>query len=221
MPPGAEAPLLRNISFALQPGEVLGIIGPSGAGKSTLAHLLVGAWRPQRGTIRLDGAALEQWDDDELGRHLGFLPQYPSLFSGSCRREHRPHGGSRTPRASWPRPSSPARTRRSCACRAATTPVVGPQGQRLSGGEQQRIALARALYGEPGAGRPRRAGRACRRRPRRSSSSARSSTLRGAERTVVLITHHLAQPAGGRPAPAAARRRGRGVRAARRGAGAS
>src|SRR4051812_28125349 len=60
VPPGAEAPLLRNVSFALQPGEVLGIIGSSGAGKSTLVHLLVGVRRPQRGMIRLDGAALEQ-----------------------------------------------------------------------------------------------------------------------------------------------------------------
>ena len=83
-PPGAEAPLLRNVSFQVRPGEVLGVIGPSGAGKSTLAHLLAGAWRPQRGTIRLDGAALEQWEDDHLGRHVGFLPQYPSLFGGTC-----------------------------------------------------------------------------------------------------------------------------------------
>jgi ATP-binding cassette, subfamily C, bacterial exporter for protease/lipase len=148
MPPGTEAPLLRNISFALAPGEVLGIIGPSGAGKSTLAHLLVGAWRPQRGTIRLDGAALEQWDDDELGRHLGFLPQYPSLFSGSV--------AENIARMGEPDPEDVVAAAELAGAHEVILrlprgydTLIGPQGQRLSGGEQQRIALARALYGEP------------------------------------------------------------------------
>lgn len=147
-PAGAEAPLLRNLSFALAPGEVLGIIGPSGAGKSTLAHLLVGVWRPQRGTIRLDQAALEQWDDDELGRHIGFLPQYPSLFSGSV--------AENIARMGEPDSSAIVAAARLAGAdevirrlpRGYDT-VVGPQGQRLSGGEQQRVALARALYGNP------------------------------------------------------------------------
>ena len=81
--PGAEAPLLRNVSLALKPGESLGILGLSGAGKSTLANLMVGAWKPQRGAIRLDHATLDQWDDDELGPHIGYLPQYPSLLTGT------------------------------------------------------------------------------------------------------------------------------------------
>ena len=148
MPPGAEAPLLRNISFALQPGEVLGIIGPSGAGKSTLAHLLVGVWRPQRGTIRLDGAALEQWDDDELGRHLGFLPQYPSLFSGSVA-ENIARMGAPDPEGVVAAAELAGAHETILRLPRGYDTVIGPQGQRLSGGEQQRIALARALYGEP------------------------------------------------------------------------
>jgi ATP-binding cassette subfamily C exporter for protease/lipase len=134
VPPGAEVPLLRNISLALQPGEVLGIIGPSGVGKSTLAHLLVGIWRPQRGTIRLDGAALEQWDDDELGCHLGFLPQYPSLFSGSV--------AANIARMGAPDPEGVVAAAELAGAHEAILrlplgydTVVGPQGQRLSGGE--------------------------------------------------------------------------------------
>jgi PrtD family type I secretion system ABC transporter len=148
VPPGADAPLLRDVSFQARPGEVLGVTGPSGAGKSTLAHLLAGAWRPQRGTIRLDGAALEQWEDDDLGRHVGFLPQYPSLFSGTC--------GENIARMGEPDPDAVVAAAQQAGAHEAIlrlpkgyeTPV-GPQGLRISGGEQQRVALARALYGEP------------------------------------------------------------------------
>ncbi len=149
VPPGGDAPLLRGVSFALHPGEVLGVIGPSGAGKSTLAHLLVGAWRPQRGSIRLDGAPLERWDDDELGRQLGFLPQYPSLFSGTCaeniaRMAERPDHEAVVAAAQL----AGAHETILRLPRGYETPL-GPQGFRLSGGEQQRVALARALYGDP------------------------------------------------------------------------
>jgi PrtD family type I secretion system ABC transporter len=149
-PPGGDAPLLRNVSFALAPGEVLGVIGPSGAGKSTLAHLLVGAWRPQRGAIRLDGAALEQWDDDELGRHLGFLPQYPSLFAGTCAENIARMAGRPDPEAVVAAAQlAGAHDTILRLPRGYDTPLGGTEGVRLSGGEQQRVALARALYGEP------------------------------------------------------------------------
>ena len=69
--------------MSLQAGNGLGIIGPSGSGKSSLARMLVGVWRPARGRIRLDGAALDQWSPDSLGKHIGYLPQDVELLAGT------------------------------------------------------------------------------------------------------------------------------------------
>jgi PrtD family type I secretion system ABC transporter len=147
-PPGAGRPLLSGVSFALAPGEALAIVGPSGAGKSTLGHLLVGAWAPQRGTIRLDGAAFAQWDDDALGRHVGYLPQYPSLLTGTC--------SENIARLGTPDPDAVIAAAEFAGAHEVVLrlpqgyeTVLGPQAHRLSGGEQQRIALARAIYGDP------------------------------------------------------------------------
>ncbi len=147
-PPGADAPVLRNIGFLLAAGEALGVIGASGAGKSTLSYLLVGIWRAQRGTVRLDGAVLTQWDDDELGRHLGFLPQFPSLLTATC--------SENIARMGRPDAEAVIAAARLAGVHEAILQlpqgydtVIGPQGLRLSGGEQQRVALARALYGDP------------------------------------------------------------------------
>lgn len=84
------------MSFRLKAGNGLGIIGPSASGKSSLARLLVGVWVPVRGKVRLDGAALEQWDPEILGRHIGYLPQDVELFAGTvaqniARFEPKPH----------------------------------------------------------------------------------------------------------------------------------
>ena len=81
--PGQRKPILQGIVFTLQAGEGLGVIGPSASGKSTLARALAGAWLPLRGVIRLDGAALDQWDRNVLGRHVGYLPQDLALFDGT------------------------------------------------------------------------------------------------------------------------------------------
>lgn len=148
VPPGGEAPLLRNVSLALRPGESLGIMGLSGAGKSTLAHLLVGAWQPQRGSIRLDHAALDQWDDDELGRHIGFLPQYPSLLSGTVA-ENIARMGARDDEGVLAAARLAGAHELILRLPQGYDTRAGPDGVRLSGGEQQRIALARALYGDP------------------------------------------------------------------------
>jgi ATP-binding cassette subfamily C protein len=148
-PPGEPAPLLRSVSFRLEPGQALGVIGPSGAGKSTLARALTGVWQPMAGKIRLDGAALDQYDPDVLGRLVGYLPQRIALFDGTI--------ADNIARLD----ASPDSTRIVAAARKADAHdmiVRLPQGYetkvtstggRLSGGQMQRIGLARALYGDP------------------------------------------------------------------------
>src|SRR5262249_27234250 len=78
--------IVQDVTFALSAGNGLGIIGPSGSGKSSLVRALVGVWQPVRGKVRIDGAALDQWAPDMLGRHVGYLPQDVELFAGSVAR---------------------------------------------------------------------------------------------------------------------------------------
>jgi PrtD family type I secretion system ABC transporter len=78
-------PILAGLTFWLEPGDGLGVIGPSASGKSSLARLLTGTWMPDRGTVRLDGATLDQWDRNTLGQHIGYLPQRAQLLPGTVR----------------------------------------------------------------------------------------------------------------------------------------
>jgi ATP-binding cassette, subfamily C, bacterial exporter for protease/lipase len=146
---GQAALVLRDIHFALQPGEVLAVIGPSGAGKSSLGRVLLGLWPTSAGKVRLDGVDIHQWAKEELGPHLGYLPQGVSLIEGTL--------ADNIARFSTPDPD-----RLQVAIEAAglhdlvvslpeglNTPL-GTDGARLSGGQRQRIGLARAIYGRPG-----------------------------------------------------------------------
>lgn len=146
--PGATEPLLRNVEFSLDPGQLLGIIGPTAAGKTTVARLIVGNLKPTVGHVRLDGADVADWDADDLGRYLGYLPQDVELFSGTVRENI-----SRMQEAD-------AETVIAAAKRAMVHELilslpqgyeteVGEAGAVLSGGQRQRIALARALFGDP------------------------------------------------------------------------
>jgi PrtD family type I secretion system ABC transporter len=149
-------PVLMGVSFRAAPGQVLGIIGPSGSGKTTLGKILVGALQPTVGAVRLDGARLTDWDQDQLGVHLGYMPQEPSLFEGTIKENI----------ARFVRPASEeeARAIDEAAVAAAKEAGVhelilqlpegydtrlGLMGAGLSAGQAQRVALARALYGEP------------------------------------------------------------------------
>ncbi len=149
VPPGETQAVLRMVSFRLEPGQALGIIGPSGAGKSSLARALIGSWRPAGGKVRLDGAALDQYDPDRLGSYIGYLPQRITLFDGTiaeniARLQKNPDGNAVVEAA------------RKAAAHDMITKLpegydtrVQALGGRLSGGQIQRIGLARALYGDP------------------------------------------------------------------------
>jgi ATP-binding cassette subfamily C protein len=137
------------VSFRVEPGQALGVIGPSAAGKSTLARLLVGIWRPVSGSIRLDGAALDQYSDDDLGRHVGYLPQDVALFDGAVAENIARLSPTIDPEAVVTAAKRAGAHELILRLPQGYDTPIGPSGARLSGGQRQRIALARALYGDP------------------------------------------------------------------------
>ncbi len=148
VPPGATRPILRNISLSVRPGEAVVIVGPSGSGKSTLARLIVGAWTPSSGVVRIDGADIAAWDPDRLGRWLGYVPQDLQLFAGTVaenigRLQQADHHSVITAAQRAYAHEMIVRLPESYDTR------IGDAGRLLSGGQRQRIALARALYGDP------------------------------------------------------------------------
>ncbi|MFK0161600.1 type I secretion system permease/ATPase [Rhizobium sp. NPDC090279] len=147
--PGSRDLILRNISFKVVAGTVLGVIGPSASGKSSLARAIAGLWPVAIGTVRLDRAALSQWDTDELGRHIGYLPQDVDLLDGSIAENI-----SRFAADMQTEPVIAAAKTAGVYDMIVKLPdgfdtKIGEGGSRLSAGQRQRIALARALYGSP------------------------------------------------------------------------
>jgi len=147
--PGAREPILADISFDLAPGEALGVIGPTGAGKSTLARALVGALAPSAGSVRLDGFDLANWDGEQRGRGIGYLPQDIELFPGTVRTNI-----ARMSEDADPETVVAAAKAALVHDLIASLPdgydtEIGISGAPLSGGQKQRIALARAFYGKP------------------------------------------------------------------------
>lgn len=148
VPPGQDAPLLRNVGFAIGPGEMVGVIGPSGAGKSTLARLVVGLWAPTTGGIFLDGQSTFLHERASFGQAVGYLPQEPLLLDGTVRENIARFR------------DAPIEDVVAAARQAGVHDMIGrlPKGYetplvdggaRLSGGQRQRIALARAVFGRP------------------------------------------------------------------------
>lgn len=146
--PGSNLPILRGVSFAASPGELVAIIGPSASGKTTLARLLIGVWPAVAGKVRLDGVDMGAWNKAELGAHLGYLPQGVELFDGTLAENIARFGR-----------KDPAQVRESLCLVGLDAWVdslpdrehtrIGDEGAALSGGQRQRIGLARALYGNP------------------------------------------------------------------------
>jgi ATP-binding cassette subfamily C protein EexD len=147
-PPGSRTPVVKGVSFVVEPGEMVGIVGPSAAGKSTLARAILGIWPTLGGKMRLDGADIYNWKREELGPYIGYLPQDIELFEGSISENIARFGEVDSKEV----------------VRAATMAgvhemilrlpegydtVIGATGGVLSGGQRQRIGLARAIYGRP------------------------------------------------------------------------
>lgn len=148
MMPGQPTPILRNVDFALAPGEHLAIVGPAASGKTTLSRALLGILRPQGGVVRLDGVDLSQWQREEFGRHVGYLPQDVELFSGTVAQN--------IARFTQCEDEEIIRAARMAGCHQlilalpnAYDTEIGESGMRLSGGQRQQVGLARALFGRP------------------------------------------------------------------------
>lgn len=148
-PPGERRMVVQDATFALEKGVGLGIVGPSASGKSSLVRAIAGIWLPVRGTVRLDGATLDQWSPEELGNHVGYLPQDVQLFDGTIAEN-----------IARFEPQAPSDKILSAARAAGVHDLVihlpegyetriGEAGSALSAGQRQRVALARALYGDP------------------------------------------------------------------------
>jgi ATP-binding cassette subfamily C protein len=148
-PPGEQRLVVQDVSFTLRRGQGLGVIGPSASGKSSLARVLVGAWLPLRGKVRLDGASLDQWAPEAVGKHIGYLPQDVELFAGTVAQNISRFDPEATADAI-------VKAARAAAVHdlVVTLPngydtQIGEGGMALSAGQRQRVALARALYGDP------------------------------------------------------------------------
>jgi PrtD family type I secretion system ABC transporter len=146
--PETREPILTNISFALEPGQNCAIFGPSGSGKSTLCRLLVGVLKPHHGHVRLDGADVFSWDATDLGPYIGYLPQQVELFPGTVAQN-----------IARFRKTSSDQVIAAAKLAGVHTMIlglpdgfetdVGRHGSRISIGQRQRLALARALFGDP------------------------------------------------------------------------
>ena len=150
-PPGQREAILKGVSFVLERGDALGVIGPSGSGKSTLARALVGVWQPMSpaSAVRLDGASLDQWSPENLGPHIGYMPQEVELFDGTVADNIARLDSNASSEAVVAAAKAAGSHDLIVRLTDGYQTRMGESGRSLSGGERQRVALARALYNEP------------------------------------------------------------------------
>ena len=149
VPPGEQTAILRGVSLSAKAGDAIAVIGPSASGKSTLARALAGVWPATRGEIRLAGADLPQYDRDQLGAYLGYLPQDVLLFSGTVAQNVSRFDPAATPEAIVAAAKKAAAHELILSLPQGYDTVLTEGGGRISGGQRQRIGLARAFYGRP------------------------------------------------------------------------
>ncbi|WP_293990547.1 type I secretion system permease/ATPase [Sphingomonas sp.] len=148
-PPGAQRNTIAGVAFQVEAGKVVGIIGASASGKSSLVRGVVGVWKPSAGGVRLDGASIQQWDPETLGRYLGYLPQSVELFAGTIAENIARFEVGATSEAVIAAAKAAGAHDIIVALPGGYDYAVGEDGSTLSAGQRQRIALARALYGDP------------------------------------------------------------------------
>ncbi|WP_455296633.1 type I secretion system permease/ATPase [Brucella pituitosa] len=149
VPPGQRKPTIAAISFEMRAGHALGIIGGSGSGKTTLARAIVGAWELASGSVRLDGASLDQWDKDYLGKHIGYLPQSVELFNGTVAENIARFEVNADPEKVIAAAKNAGAHELILKFNNGYETQIGEGGTTLSAGQRQRVALARALFDDP------------------------------------------------------------------------
>ena len=147
-PPGAAASIIKDISLKIEAGTQLAIIGPSAAGKSTLARAILGLYQTEEGSVRLDGAEIEQWDREKLGHHIGYLPQDVELLDGSISENIARFGNIDAEKVVEAAQAAGIHDMVLNLPEGYDSNIVG-NGNSLSAGQRQRLGLARALYGNP------------------------------------------------------------------------
>ncbi|WP_422018794.1 type I secretion system permease/ATPase [Roseibium sp.] len=146
--PGTRTAFLKNLNFQINPGETIAVIGPSGSGKSSLIRHLVGVWPAAVGTVRIDGADIAHWNADQLGQHLGYLPQEVRLFAGTIAENISRFTGGESEEVVKAAQLAGVHDMILRLPDGYET-QVGDNGQQLSGGQRQRVGLARAMFGMP------------------------------------------------------------------------
>ncbi len=148
VPPGSKTPALKGVQFSVMPGEQVGIVGPSAAGKSTLARALLGIWPAGNGSVRIDNAEVQHYNSDQLGPHIGYLPQDIELFDGSVAENIARFGEVDAEKVVIAAKKAGVHELILRLPEAYDT-LIGSDTGALSGGQRQRIGLARALYDSP------------------------------------------------------------------------
>ena len=147
--PGTERPIVQNVSFALKAGTGLALLGASASGKTSLSKALVGIWPPTHGVVRLDGAAIDQWRNEDLGRHIGYLPQDVALFDGTVAENICRFDSEATSDAILKAAQIAGVHDVILRLPEGYSTRIGQGGASLSAGQRQRVGLARAVYGDP------------------------------------------------------------------------
>jgi len=148
VPPNAKQPSVRGITMKINKGDVVGIIGPSAAGKSSLARIILGLWPLASGKARLDGADIFQWDKEDLGKHIGYLPQDIELFEGTVSQNIARFGELDSKKVVEAAQKAGVHEMILRLPDGYDT-VIGAGGATLSGGQRQRVGFARAIYDNP------------------------------------------------------------------------